>query len=153
MATKTCQNKIESYHTLRYAVPAAAKVAKTPQELKDMCDALLNLNIKFAENNVYSYYTLQYIIPAAAKAARNADELEIFINLTIKYAENKIYLSDTLEDIIPAIAKTTKTDQELKDICDTLFNLSVIAKNKGIDSRSFYSLIVQSLEATGKTQV
>ena len=114
---------------------------------------MFTLNIKLDKNKIYAPYVLQYVIRAAAKAARkNTNKLELFINLIIKYAENGIYHDSTLlEDVMPRLAEAAKTTQELEDMCDTFFNLSVLAENKGINSQSFYHIIDQSLEATGNS--
>jgi len=51
LGIKLAENKIHPGDTLENAIPAVVKVAKTPQELKDMCDSLLNLNIKLASGH------------------------------------------------------------------------------------------------------
>ena len=121
LAKKLAENKIDPGYTLQYAIPAAAKVAKTPQELKDICDTLLNLNIKFAENKIDPGYTLQYAIPAVAPLAKTPQELkdicDTLLNLNIKLIENKIEPYYVLQYAIPMIASTVQSVSDLQLFC------------------------------------
>jgi len=135
------KNKIDPRYTLLYAIPALVKLAKTPQELKDIFDSLLNLNIKLAENKIDPRYTLRDAILALAKIAETPQDVkdmcDYLLSLNIKLVENNIDPTFTMHSAIPAIAEIV-TLQNVKDMCDYLSNLNIrLAENER--NRNFIS--------------
>lgn len=75
LGIKLAENKINPYRTLKFDIPAVARVAKNIGDLKDICDYLFILTRKLDRKPDVSYI-LENEIPSLAREAKNIADLE-----------------------------------------------------------------------------
>jgi hypothetical protein len=86
-----------------YVIPAIVSLAKTHQDIKDICDMLLKFDIKLAENKIDSIKILKEAMPEVIRVSKNIDELKLFTEVGIKLAEEGVTPEYVLQDAIPSI--------------------------------------------------